>query len=46
MQIRLVGAILNDVPEGSVYGGYSYYLPGYEAGDEPGRSRPTPIAVI
>lgn len=44
MQIRLVGAILNDVPEGSVYGGYGYYLPGYEAKDE--RERAAPPAVI
>jgi capsular exopolysaccharide synthesis family protein len=46
MKIRLVGAILNDVPEGSIYGGYSYYLPGYEAVDELGKGAPKPAEVI
>ncbi len=34
MPVRVLGVILNDVPEGGVYGYYSYYLPGYEAADE------------
>jgi len=37
MPIRLLGAILNDVPRGAAYGYYayySYYLPGYEAVEE------------
>jgi capsular exopolysaccharide synthesis family protein len=37
MPIRLLGAVLNDVPRGAAYGYYayySYYLPGYEAVDE------------
>jgi capsular exopolysaccharide synthesis family protein len=37
MPIRLLGAVLNDVPKGAAYGYYayySYYLPGYEAVDE------------
>ncbi|MGH7591636.1 MAG: polysaccharide biosynthesis tyrosine autokinase [Gemmatimonadales bacterium] len=38
--VRLVGAVLNDVPEGSAYGYYSYYLPGYEAVNEEDPPRP------
>lgn len=37
MPIRLLGAVLNDVPRGAAYGYYayySYYLPGYEAVEE------------
>ena len=37
LPIRLLGAVLNDVPHGAAYGyyaNYSYYLPGYEAVDE------------
>ncbi|MGH7521682.1 MAG: polysaccharide biosynthesis tyrosine autokinase [Gemmatimonadales bacterium] len=37
LPIRLLGAVLNDVPKGAAYGYYayySYYLPGYEAVDE------------
>jgi len=37
LPIRLLGAVLNDVPQGAAYGYYayySYYLPGYEAVDE------------
>ena len=37
LPIRLLGAVLNDVPHGAAYGYYSYYsyyLPGYEAVDE------------
>ncbi|OLC08362.1 MAG: hypothetical protein AUH42_01620 [Gemmatimonadetes bacterium 13_1_40CM_70_11] len=34
LPIRLLGAILNDVPAGAAYRYYSYYLPGYEAVDE------------
>jgi tyrosine-protein kinase Etk/Wzc len=36
LPIRLLGAILNDVPAGAAYRSYSYYLPGYEAVDEDG----------
>ena len=32
---RLLGAVLNDVREGSEYHAYSYYLDGYELTDEP-----------
>jgi capsular exopolysaccharide synthesis family protein len=42
LPIRLLGAVLNDVPRGAAYGYYayySYYLPGYEAVDE-GNGRP------
>ncbi|HET7789698.1 MAG TPA: polysaccharide biosynthesis tyrosine autokinase [Gemmatimonadales bacterium] len=47
MPIRLLGAVLNDVPEGAAYGYYSYYLPGYEAEDEkdPRAIAPGPAAV-
>ena len=34
LPIRMLGAILNDVPAGGAYSTYSYYLPGYEAVDE------------
>ena len=37
LPIRMLGAVLNDVPRGAAYGYYayySYYLPGYEAVDE------------
>jgi len=37
LPIRMLGAVLNDVPKGAAYGYYayySYYLPGYEAVDE------------
>jgi tyrosine-protein kinase Etk/Wzc len=37
LPVRLLGAVLNDVPRGAAYGYYayySYYLPGYEAVDE------------
>ncbi len=34
MPVRLLGAVLNDVPDNAAYGYYAYYLPGYEAGDE------------
>lgn len=37
LPIRLLGAVLNDVPPGAAYGYYayySYYLPGYEAVEE------------
>jgi capsular exopolysaccharide synthesis family protein len=36
LPIRMLGAVLNDVPNDSVFGNYSYYLPGYEAEDERG----------
>jgi tyrosine-protein kinase Etk/Wzc len=41
--VRLLGAVLNDVPSGTVYGYYSYYLPGYEAGTE--ESRAVPVVI-
>jgi capsular exopolysaccharide synthesis family protein len=37
LPIRLLGAVLNDVPRGAAYGYYAYYsyhLPGYEAVEE------------
>jgi Mrp family chromosome partitioning ATPase len=34
LPVRLLGAVLNDVPAAAGYGYYSYYLPGYEATDE------------
>ncbi|HVZ78197.1 MAG TPA: polysaccharide biosynthesis tyrosine autokinase, partial [Gemmatimonadaceae bacterium] len=34
MPVRLLGAVLNDVPGGRTYGYYSPYLPGYETLDE------------
>ncbi|PYP92833.1 MAG: hypothetical protein DMD34_13405 [Gemmatimonadetes bacterium] len=43
LPIRLLGAILNDVPAGGAYRYYSYYLPGYEAADEEAGSRRVPV---
>jgi len=37
LPIRMIGAVLNDVPKGAAYGYYayySYYLPGYESAEE------------
>ncbi len=34
MPVRVLGAVLNDVRDTSLYSAYSYYLPGYEATDE------------
>jgi capsular exopolysaccharide synthesis family protein len=34
LPVRLLGAVLNDVPPQAAYRYYSYYLPGYEAADE------------
>lgn len=34
MPIRLLGAVLNDVPSDIVYSYYSYHLPGYETSEE------------
>ena len=36
MPVRILGAVLNDVPRGSLYGYYSEYLPGYDTTDEAG----------
>ena len=36
MPIRILGAVLNDVAQGSVYEYYAYYLPGYDTSDEAG----------
>jgi hypothetical protein len=41
--VRLLGAVLNDVPDGMVYSYYSYYLPGYETGTEEPRAEPMVI---
>jgi len=41
LPVRILGAVLNNVREGPEYRGYSYYLEGYEAKDEPvERQRP------
>lgn len=49
LPIRLLGAVLNDVPRGAAYGYYayySYYLPGYEAVEErDGRKAAGPVVV-
>jgi succinoglycan biosynthesis transport protein ExoP len=34
LPIRVLGAVLNDVRLGGEYRYYSYYMAGYEAGDE------------
>jgi capsular exopolysaccharide synthesis family protein len=48
LPIRLLGAVLNDVPPGAAYGYYayySYYLPGYEAVEEGNGRASTPRVV-
>jgi succinoglycan biosynthesis transport protein ExoP len=47
LPIRLLGAILNDVPRGAAYGyyAYSYYLPGYEAVEEREGRAAGPVVV-
>jgi capsular exopolysaccharide synthesis family protein len=42
LPVRLLGAVLNDIDAGSSYGAYryySYYLPGYRAGEEEEETR-------
>ena len=49
MPIRLLGAVLNDVPRGAAYGYYayySYYLPGYEAVEEADGPRTSSPQVV
>ncbi len=36
MPVRILGAILNDVPRSAVYGYYATYVPGYDTSDETG----------
>jgi capsular exopolysaccharide synthesis family protein len=48
LPVRLLGAVLNDVPRGAAYGYYayySYYLPGYE-GVEEGNGRPATVPQV
>jgi Mrp family chromosome partitioning ATPase len=48
LPVRLLGAVLNDVDAGSAYGAYryySYYLPGYEAGQEELEESTAPAAL-
>jgi len=49
LPVRLLGAALNDVPQGAAYGYYAYYsyhLPGYEAIEErDGRRSSGPVVV-
>jgi tyrosine-protein kinase Etk/Wzc len=44
LPVRLLGAVLNDVPADASYGYYSYYLPGYEAADEHPAGQPAVIS--
>jgi tyrosine-protein kinase Etk/Wzc len=44
LPVRLLGAVLNDVPADASYGYYSYYLPGYEAADEHPADQPAVIS--
>ena len=49
LPIRLLGAVLNDVPRGGAYGYYayySYYLPGYEAVEERDAARQSGPVVV
>jgi capsular exopolysaccharide synthesis family protein len=49
LQIRLLGAVLNDVPRGAAYGYYayySYYQPGYEAVEEAAGERVSGPRVV
>jgi hypothetical protein len=43
MPVRILGAVLNDVPRNSVYGYYSNYTPGYDTSDESGTALQTII---
>jgi tyrosine-protein kinase Etk/Wzc len=43
LPVRLLGAVLNDVPPQAAYRYYSYYLPGYEAVDEQAAGQPSVI---
>ena len=43
LPVRLLGAVLNDVPPGAVYRYYSYYLPGYEPVEEDVQGEPLVI---
>jgi capsular exopolysaccharide synthesis family protein len=43
LPVRMLGAILNDVPPGGPYRYYSYYLPGYEATEEDPGGRRVPV---
>jgi capsular exopolysaccharide synthesis family protein len=48
LPIRLLGAVLNDVPKGAAYGYYayySYYLPGYESVEERDRETASPVVI-
>lgn len=48
LPVRMLGAVLNDVEPGSSYGAYryySYYLPGYSAGEEEEAEDPQPVAL-
>ncbi|HXD24205.1 MAG TPA: polysaccharide biosynthesis tyrosine autokinase [Gemmatimonadaceae bacterium] len=45
LPIRLLGTVLNDVPDDPVFGYYSYYLPGYEAEDERGAGKEPTVLV-
>lgn len=39
LPVRILGAVLNDVRQGSVYGYYSYYMEGYEYEGEAGEGK-------
>lgn len=43
LPVRMLGAVLNDVPAGGAYRYYSYYLPGYEAMDEDSGTPRVPV---
>src|SRR5256886_17517700 len=46
LPIRVLGAVLNDVPPGAAYRYYSYYLPGYEAvAEDTGRNNRQPLVI-
>lgn len=48
LPVRLLGAVLNDVPRGGAYGYYayySYYLPGYESVEEREARHSDPVVV-
>jgi succinoglycan biosynthesis transport protein ExoP len=45
LPIRVLGTVLNDVPDDPVFGYYSYYLPGYEAEDERGAAHEQHVLV-
>lgn len=46
LPIRLLGTVLNDVPDDPVFGYYAYHLPGYETHDDRGAIAGEPKVLV